>query len=1171
VPYKAGSIIATTGIDQIGFKTGLTSLKKVATVGGAAIAAAFAATMATSIKAADQFKKEIANVSTIIDTSVISVDNLEKEVLKLDPALGSASEMTKALYQSFSSGAETAKEAMQVTVDAAKFAKGALTTNAVAVDVLTTAVNAYGKANMDTAKASDIFFKGIQRGKLTGDQLASSIGASIPLFAATKIEMTQLVTGMAALTKQGVDAANATTQLNAIVNAFLKPSEAMTEALNSMGYASGSVFLETEGLSGALKMLETVTDGDATAMAELLPNIRALRGAMALTGTGGEEFNSILAEMSDVSGIAQEAFDKQEKTMDTFKNQLDNLKITIGSLVKNYFDKAVISLTNVMKKIQDFLTSAEGIETINNIIKAGGDAFNFLVSMIKPVVTEIKGLVSDYMALDPAQKKIVLGVGALVLAIKPAISIVGKLSAAFSILAAHPVVAAIGGIAAAVAGVVLVVNSLNREQRELNRLYNETDKIIANNKIPELVKEYNDLSKKQNLSNEESERQKELGEQLLTLLPDLTQEELNNAAALEAKAEQQRLANIQQSKEQKDLLIREKIKLEDKIDAETEAIRNKILAAYELSKIDENNAKIEAARTKAYNETADASKRAEAVMAAENAVLEDLQRQRELFTKSVMATTDAEQLETLSMKYLREDLDRLSPKYIKMTTNLSNVNTSIGELDGYLRANGEKIDGLNPKYITYESNVTNVTAGIDTLTNATENLNAQLEDTAFLTDEQIAAFEKEKEILDYFNASQAERAEIERQIAWDIYNNRMAAYWAEIDEKKKNEKEFGQYLTDADLEVWKKKQETLEAENRGRFYYNEIAKQRVIEWNNLSYQADKDLLIQKENNYKEYGQYISDVELEVYLYKKSLAESEANEKEIFNVIAAQRSAEWAKQAIDRNKKEYEERQNNFDEYSQYLTDAELELWQKEQDALKEKEQTFRNHYNATIGIITTAMSVITSVIDTELQNEINAKEAANKKELDDIDKKYKALIEAEEKKGNDTTALEEKYRKEKEAAEKRHNDKLNVILKQQFDNAQREKRASAVINSATAIMGWWAEAPKLGPIAGPIFAGVQTALSVAQLSAQLAEIDAQQFTPRKTGGPARGLTRVYEDGGEIINLPSGSFVIPNEMSENLMQSKNEINVSFAGAYINSELDLDVITNHVSKKLARQLR
>lgn len=1177
MPFKAGAIIATTAIDQAGFKSGMSSLKKVATVGGAAIAGAFVAAMGSCIKATDSFKKEISNVSTIIDTSVISVGDLEKQVLELDPALGSASEMTKALYQSFSSGAETAKEAMQVTVDAAKFAKAGLTSNAVAVDVLTTATNAYGKSVMNTTKASDIFFKGIQKGKLTGDQLASTIGDSIPLFASTKIKMEELVTGMAALTKQGVNAANSTTQLNAIVNAFLKPSEAMAEALKNIGYESGSAFLEANGLKGALQLLEDQTNGDAAAMAELLPNIRALRGAMALTGTGGKEFNSILAEMADVSGMTQEAFDKQEKTTDTFKNQLENLKITIGSLVKEYFDKAVVSLTNVMKKIQTFLTSAEGIKIVNGIIKTGGDVLKTLGSIIKPITVEVKGLVNDFMNLSPATQKVIIGIGLLTTTIKPAITIVGKLSTALTFLSAHPAVA----VVAAIVGIAGVINSLNREERELNKLIEDTARSMTelSPKGIDLVNELDNLRDQTDLTVEQQQRQYDIIESLRELYPNMTEEILRNSAALKLETIAQEKDNLAKKQAEIDRLKNELSAYNEELEKEYKNYKvildQSIINQWEKLHKPDNLVEGSRAFTKYNGELAD--------------VRESLY--------NITSFSDLKKWSRENAIDISNAIYQVDVKYSDLQHTISIGEVAITEMNNEIEKQETEImndidvmEELRKRQDAVKTGFEDATGATDDYTDAVNNATDATDD---YIDEAALLAQQQKEVAESL-------ARIEIEMGWDAYNERMKAYWAEIEEKQANEEKYGQYLFDIEMKKYLDWQNVQEMIAREREAMNKVAMLRSLEWNNQIYANDqeliekqKELIEQRKNNYAEYGQYITDVELEVWQTKQNILTSEEQSKEIHNKVSAMRLREWREAETKIEMDELDQRRKNYALYQKDMTNAELAAWEKEQKAIEDKEKRYKLMYENIVSMISTAMSVITSFIDTGLQNEINAltnsfdsqketRDEAHKKEIEDIDSKYKKLIEEAEKNGEDTTEIEKEYRDKKEDVEKKyndneeklkkeHNDELNVLLKKQFDNEQMAKRGEAVISAGKSIMGWWEQAPQLGPVAGPIFAGVMTTLTGAQLIAQLADIDAQQFVPRKTGGKASGPTRVYEDGGEIINLPSGSFVIPNDISENMMGNKNEINVNFAGAYINSELDLDMITNHVSQKLARQLR
>jgi len=384
--FKAGAIYGEAKLNTSAWTSGMKRLTKSTKLAMAAIGVAIIGTMTKAIKVANEYQKALSNVSTLIDTSTISMQDLSKQLLKLSPELGNTTELTKGLYQAFSSGATSASDAMSTTVASAKFAVASLTDTFTAVDVLTTAMNAYGRETMSAEHASDVYFNTIKLGKITGEELASSIGKSIPLFATVGISLEELTSGMAAMTKQGINANIATTQLNAIVNSFIKPSEAMTQALEEQGYASGSALLKAEGLTGALNFLDKSAQGSVEALGELVPNVRGMKGVMALTGQGAEEFASILQQMGDVAGSTQEAFDKQEKTFTTLKNSMDKVLIVIGNIGKFLLDKIVVGLIVAGRAMLDFIMSSEGMNLVADVLGTISGTWEYLKNILSLVV-----------------------------------------------------------------------------------------------------------------------------------------------------------------------------------------------------------------------------------------------------------------------------------------------------------------------------------------------------------------------------------------------------------------------------------------------------------------------------------------------------------------------------------------------------------------------------------------------------------------------------------------------------------------------------------------------------------------------------------------------------------------------------------------------------------------
>lgn len=387
--FFAGAIEGVATLNTKNWDKGISGIVKGAGVAGAAIAGALVAALGKAVMTADEFQKSMSNVSTVVDDTQVSTQGLTKSLLALDPALGSTTDLTNGLYQAFSAGAKDAEEAMQITTDSAMFAKAALTDTATAVDVLTTASNAYGSEVVNSTQAADIFFTTIKEGKITGEQLSGTIGQSIPLFASMNIPLEELASGLAAMTKQGVSANEATTQLNGIVNAFLKPSTAMTEALEAQGFASGAALLEAEGLSGALEFLEKTTGGNTDEMAALIPNIRGMQGALALTGKGGEIFADTLVEMESAAGATAEAFDKQEKTFETFANSMEKTEIVVGNIAKTFVDEWAAGATEANESMLEFLQSSEGMGIVADIVGFVAGAFEAVKAVMQPIADAI--------------------------------------------------------------------------------------------------------------------------------------------------------------------------------------------------------------------------------------------------------------------------------------------------------------------------------------------------------------------------------------------------------------------------------------------------------------------------------------------------------------------------------------------------------------------------------------------------------------------------------------------------------------------------------------------------------------------------------------------------------------------------------------------------------------
>ena len=354
--------------------------------------------MSDTIQTGRDFEREWANVTTMLNISRTATEKMKQELRMLSPTLGDTTELAKGMYQVLSASIEPAK-AIKFLGEAAKSAKAGVTETKVAVDAMTTVINAYGMEAEAATEISDIMFGIVKKGKLTYDELATSLGTVIPVAATVGINFRDVGAAISTLTRQGIVASKATMQLRQVLMAILKPSEQARQTAEELGVSLGKSALESQGLSGWLADLKEKTKGNADLMAKLVPNVRALTAVMALAGKASEGYASDQEFLTDVMGFTDEAFIKQTESidfwLDTFKVATDKIKIAIyeglvASLRESIrttedFDKVVTEKTNsaanavslhVSMMIENLQSLKKAFEAVNLIL--GGWAINLI-------------------------------------------------------------------------------------------------------------------------------------------------------------------------------------------------------------------------------------------------------------------------------------------------------------------------------------------------------------------------------------------------------------------------------------------------------------------------------------------------------------------------------------------------------------------------------------------------------------------------------------------------------------------------------------------------------------------------------------------------------------------------------------------------------------------------
>lgn len=393
--FDAGAAIAQVILDSSGWTSGAKSMESSSsrmkqTMGGIInvglqVGKAIFDAGKSAVLAADDFQKGFGNVSTLVDTAAVDVQGMAKGILQLDGALGDTKDLTKALYTALSASVEPAN-AVKFVGESAEFAKASMISTEKAVDLLSTTVNAYGAENLSAADSADKLFTIIKLGKTDGKQLTSTIGKVIPLAANMGVSLDEVGASMAIMTRQGVKSSEATTQLNALMTGFLRPSTGMKEALSEIGFESGSAAVEQLGLKGALDAVAKTTGGTTDEMAKLFSNQRGLRGAVALTGEAAKDFDSVLKEIANSSGASREAFEKQEVTFETFNNQMGKIEVIVGNVGKKFVDELAVGATEAANSMIDFLLSGKGAQIVADVLGNISGGFEVLKGIATPII-----------------------------------------------------------------------------------------------------------------------------------------------------------------------------------------------------------------------------------------------------------------------------------------------------------------------------------------------------------------------------------------------------------------------------------------------------------------------------------------------------------------------------------------------------------------------------------------------------------------------------------------------------------------------------------------------------------------------------------------------------------------------------------------------------------------
>ena len=299
------------------------------------------------------------------------------------------------------------------------------------MDVLTTAINAYGLAASDATQLSAYLITTQNLGKTSVDQLAQSVGKVIPLASAYNVQMDNLSSAYAVLTANGIATAESGTYLKSMLNELGDTGSDVSEVLlNSTGKTFAQLMEQGYSLGDVMAMLGDAVDGDSTAFNALWSSTEAGIGALSLFNAGADKYNSVLDSMRTSAGATEKAYstmaDTTDKSKQRMENSFNNLKISVGDVLNPALTQVYEGFANVFAGMSDFVDEHPAVVAAISAIAVGVGGFTGALAAYN-IATPAAKFVTEAFTATLAANPFVLAAAGIVAVTAAAVTLTGVL------------------------------------------------------------------------------------------------------------------------------------------------------------------------------------------------------------------------------------------------------------------------------------------------------------------------------------------------------------------------------------------------------------------------------------------------------------------------------------------------------------------------------------------------------------------------------------------------------------------------------------------------------------------------------------------------------------------------------------------------------------------------
>lgn len=366
------------------------------------------------VQVSRDFGSGMSAISTLVDTNTESMKEMQEAIFQIGRnAPVALTDLTTGLYDLRSAGMPAAS-AIDLLENSAKLAVSALGTTAEAVDIATSAINAFGLEGEQTIKFFDQMFKATAYGKMTISDFARGFGAVAGVVASAGVAVDEYLASVAALTTTGLPAAEAHTQIRAAIAGLTRESEMGKKVLDAMGVKTFAQLVEKSGgLVGAFNNIKMAMGGNAAQLIKLLGSVEAYNAVLGLTGKQAAVYTEALTAMRTGEESLGVAFGKRNEGMgaalDKMRNAFQELAVVLGE-----------ALTPAIQGLSSWVTSmTAAFKSLDPEVQTALATIGLIATVIGPAVVAIGFFINALSGIVGVIATVGAAIGALIAATGP--------------------------------------------------------------------------------------------------------------------------------------------------------------------------------------------------------------------------------------------------------------------------------------------------------------------------------------------------------------------------------------------------------------------------------------------------------------------------------------------------------------------------------------------------------------------------------------------------------------------------------------------------------------------------------------------------------------------------------------------------------------------------------